>query len=102
MLPAVVPTPTVSMCTPAFSATEAAASVPASVPVLLLAAPASFCPSESSTMVAEGQKPMSGSLPPRPMATVLCVIADSEARMASPSDVPPAAFSRRTAAEAVA
>jgi hypothetical protein len=72
------------------------------VPVLLPAAPPSFWPSESSTIVAEGQKPMFGALPLRPMATVLCVIADSEARMASPSDVPPAAFSRRTAAEAVA
>ena len=45
---------------------------------------------------------MSGALPSRPMATVLWVIADSEARMASPSDVPPPAVSRRTAAEAVA
>ena len=52
--------------------------------------------------MAEGQKPMFGALPSRPMVTVLCVIADSEARMASPSDVPPPAFSRRTAAEAVA
>jgi len=58
-----------------FSATEAAASVPGSVPVLL-AAPAWFCPSESSTMVAEGRT-ISGTLPPRPMATVLCVIADA-------------------------
>jgi hypothetical protein len=101
VVPVVVPTPTVSMCTPAFSATAAAALVAASMPVLP-AVPPSFWPSESSTMVAEGQKPMFGALPLRPMATVLCVIADSEARMASPSDVPPAAFSRRTAAEAVA
>ena len=45
---------------------------------------------------------MFGALPSRPMATVLRVIADSEARMASPSDVPPPALSRRTAAAAVA
>ena len=90
------------MCTPAFSATEAAASALVSgPPAPPLAAPAWSCPSENSTIVAEGQKPMSGALPPRPKATVLCVIADSEARMASPSDVPPPAFSRRTAAEAV-
>ena len=65
-------------------------------------APAPSCPSENSTIVAEGQKPMFGALPSRPMVTVLCVIADSEARIASPSDVPPPAFSRRTAAAAVA
>jgi hypothetical protein len=68
VVPVAVPTPTVSMCTPAFSATAAAASVPASVPVLLPAAPPSFWPSESSTMVAEGQKPMFGALPLRPKA----------------------------------
>ena len=34
---------------------------------------------------------MSGALPSRPRLTVLCVIADSAARMASPSDVPPPA-----------
>ena len=47
-----VPTPTVSMCTPAFSATEAAASAPVAAPVPPLADPAPSCPSENSTIVA--------------------------------------------------
>ena len=49
-----VPTPTVSMWTPAFWATEAAASALASVPEPLVA-PAWSWPSENSTIVAEGQ-----------------------------------------------
>ena len=45
---------------------------------------------------------MSGALPSRPMVTVLRVIADSEARIASPSDVPPPTVSGPTAANTVA
>jgi len=44
---------------------------------------------------------MFGTLLSRPRTTVLWVIADSEARMASLSEVPPPAVSRRTAASAV-
>ena len=39
-------------------------------------------------------------MPPGPTLTVLCVMADSEAMIAAPSDVPPPALSRLTAAVA--
>src|SRR3984957_15585147 len=45
---------------------------------------------------------MSGALPFWPSVTVRCVIADSAARIADPSEVPPPVFSRPTAARAVA
>src|SRR6201996_5595242 len=92
------------MCTPAFAATAAAASVPEPEPdpSPLPPDPLAEPPSENNTIVADGQKPMLGALPLGPRATVLCVIADSEARMAAPSEVPPPALSRPTADRAVA
>ena len=44
---------------------------------------------------------MLGAAPPGPMPTVLWVMADSPARMAAPSEVPPAALSLLTARSAV-
>ena len=59
-------------------------------------------PSENSTIVADGQKPMLGALPLGPRLTALWVIADSAARIADPRDVPPPALSRPIAVRAVA
>ena len=80
--PSAVPTPTASMCTPAFWAIVAAPSPRRSLPPW-------SSPSENSTMVAEPQYPMSGSSPSSPILTDVPVIALSEPRIAEASEVPP-------------
>ena len=52
--------------------------------------------------MADGQKPMLGTAPLGPRLTVLWVIADSAARIADPSEVPPPALSLPIAAKAAA
>ena len=83
MVPAAVPTPTASMCTPAARARAVAAATVASPSPMA-------SPSETRTTVAEPQYPRSGaSAPSSGRVTAFPVMAERLPRIAPVSEVPP-------------